>query len=362
MIWKSAFPKQMPRLVLALAVVLLAGCASAPKQDPVRYFFPPLPREPHVEFLNVYYSQDDFPKTDAQKTAEMLVGKPPLDFFEMPNSIASNGQGKVYVSEPLTSNIVVFDFIANKRSYLYEGENAGVMGKPHGLAVDSQGRLFAVDNESKKIVVFSPQGMPLFAFGGAQYFERPSYLALNERLGRVYVSDGKTAKINVFDLAGNFLFSFGGAGFEPGRMFGPAGIAIAADDKVYVAEQLNARIQYFDADGNPLGSFGERGTQDFNMEGPRGLAFDSDQNLHVLDARQAKWKIYRPDGTLLLVLGASGKSTHPMGFTFPNAIWIDRNDRVYIVDSFNKRFTVWQYFNEQYLAKDPFGLGDKAGK
>ena len=353
---KSVFSRQISRLALALAVLMLAGCAAAPPKPEVRYLFPALPNEPHIEFLNIYYSQDNLPKTEAQKTTEALLGKPPLDFFTFPNSIASDGRGKAYISDPLASSIVSFDFVANKRDELLKGDNAGTVIKPHGLAVDSQGRLFVVDNESKKVVVFSSRGEPLFSFGGADYFKLPSFLALNERLGRVYVSDSLAAQIVVFDLTGKHLFSFGKKGGGAGELFGPTGIAIAADNRVFVAEQLSARIQYFDADGNHLGGFGERGTQDYNLEGPRGLAFDSDQNLHVLDARQARWKIFRPDGTLLLALGALGKSTHPLGFTFPNAIWISPDDRIYIVDSFNKCFTVWWYLSESYLASDPFGV------
>jgi len=233
---------------------------------------------------------------------------------------------------------------------------------PQGLAVDSRGRLFAVDGDVSKVIVFSAQGQPQFSFGGSDVLARPNFLALNERLGRVYVADGKKSQIVVFDLSGKHLFSFGQKGTAPGDMHVPTGIAIAADDRVYVADQLNARIQYFDADGQYLGGFGQRGDMFYQFDGPRGLAFDSDQNLHMLDVRQALWKIYRPDGTLLQVIGGGGKTVHPLGFAFPNAIWIDRNDRVYITDSTNRRFTVWQYLNSGYLASDPFGLRKGAAK
>lgn len=354
--------RQSLLLMIALAVLSLAGCAAAPKKEAVRFLFPPLPTEPHIEFLSAHYSQDDFPKTDAQKALEVVVGKPPLDFFTFPNSIASDSRGKVYISDPMESNIVIFDFVANKRDLLLKGDSAGAMKRPHGLAVDSGGRLFAVDSDGNRVVVFSPQGQPAYSFSVAQQMTKPTFLALNERLGRVYLSDSTKGLIAVFDFTGKALFTFSKISEGAGHLMGPTGIAIGADDRVYVAEQLNARIQYFDADGNHLGGFGERGTKDYHLEGPRGLAFDSDQNLHVLDTRQARWKIYRPDGTLLLALGAAGKSTHPMGFTFPNAIWIDPDDRIYIVDSFNRRFTVWRYLNEKYLSGDPFELRQKAAK
>jgi len=33
----------------------------------------------------------------------------------------------------------------------------------------------------------------------------------------------------------------------------------------------------------------------------------------------------------------------------PKAIYIDASDRIYIVDQLNKRLSVWQYLNADYL-------------
>lgn len=339
--------------VALLAALFLAACSAAPPKEVTRFLWPPPPDTPRLEFLKNYYTADDLPKTDAQKAMETVVGKPPLRYFERPFGIASDGKGKVYISDPLRRNVSIFDFVQNKSSDLLS--NVGLLEGPFGLAVDSAGRLFVADNLKQKVVVFSPAGEPLFVFGDEKLFDKPTNLAINERLGRIYVSDSVGNRVVVFDLNGNYLFSFGKTGTGEGELYGAMGIAIARDNTVYVAEQLNTRISAFDADGKFLRYFGKRGSLEVNFEGPRGVAIDSDGNLHIVDVRKGALIIYRPDGKLLLYVGGK-PSAKELNFRFPTSIWIDGDDRVYIADGLNKRFGIWQYISEAALADGRFGV------
>ena len=55
----------------------------------------------------------------------------------------------------------------------------------------------------------------------------------------------------------------------------------------------------------------------------------------------------------MLTTGTGNPSSHKMGFGMPSSIFIDANDRIYVADSLNKRFSVWQYLSKAYLAKYP---------
>jgi DNA-binding beta-propeller fold protein YncE len=341
--------KISPRLLAIVigAVLCLSACAAPPAAP--RVFWPPPPGEPRLEFLGVYYSQDNFPKTASERLAENVVGKPPMSLFQRPFGIAADGKGVVYVSDADERQVKVFDFNARTVSYLVKGK---VFTLPFGLAVDRAGNLYVADAGPPAILVFGPDHQPKFSFGSREQFDKPVYLAINEDLGRIYVSDGLGHKIAAFDMAGNPLFTFGKPGAGPGELHSPQGLAIAPDGRVFVADMFNARIQTFDADGNYLSEFGERGDRQWQFEAPKDLVFDSEGNLHVIDARKSALLTYRPDGTLLLYT-SSGKTASPLALALPAAISIDQNDTMYVTDQINRRFARWQYLNAPYLQEHP---------
>lgn len=335
-------------LLLAVLAAALAGCA-APKD--ARILWPPPPAEPRMEFIGVFYSQDEFPKTGFQRFVEGLAGKPELARFRSPFGIVSDGKGKVYVSDPGDLNIRIYDF--NQRQVHYLSERP--LGKPYGLALDGAGNLYVADTQSDTVLVYGPDGRPLRAIGSAETLQRPVFLALNERLGRLYVSDAAGHKVEVFALAdGRHLFTIGGGvGGGEGELLGPQGLAIDGEDRLFVAEGHNARVQVFDADGRFLYTFGARGDQPSQFEQPRDLAFDSAGNLHVVDARKGALLTFTADGRPLLYTGTGGQTHLALGFGIPTSIHIDATDRIYVADLLTRRFAVWQYLSEDYLRRHP---------
>lgn len=335
-------------ILAALAVaMLLSACAAPPK--PPRVLWPAPPDRTYLEFVGAYYSQDNFEKTGFQLFMEGFFGKPDPIVFSMPTGIAADGHGAVYVADGGIGNVRIYDFNAKTVDLLTKQP---ILKRPFGMAIDSAGRLYAADPAGEKVMVFAPDRSPLFAIGDADTVTRPAYLALNERLGRLYVSDGFQHRIAVFDLNGKHLFSFGQPGNGEGYLYAPQGLAIDRQDRVFVAEQLNARVSVFDAEGKFLYLFGERGDREWQFEAPRDLAFDSDGNLHIVDIRKGALMAFSPEGTPLLYTGG-GDNRSPVSFASPNAIFIDRNDTIYVSDALNRRFSVWQFFSEAYLARHP---------
>lgn len=335
---------------LLLLLLVLAGCIGAPPEK-VRVFWPPLPNEPHVEWLGTYASQHSFEKTVGQKRKEAILGQEASYRFARPAGIAGDTKrGLVYVSDNLLKNIRVFDFNQKTVSFLTK-EPPG--GTPYGLALDAAGNLYMGNIDNGSVTVFDPQGQVLRRFAG-QGLEKTGFLAINDRLGRIYISDGKTHQVAVHTLDGAHLFNFGTPGGGESGLYGPQGLAIDREDRVFIADQWNARIQVFDADGNPLYRFGKRGTQPWDFEGPRDLAFDSEGNLWIIDGRKQTFGIFNPEGQMLLSFAPGSQSSQtPFSFGFPSSIFIDANDRVYIADALKLRFQVWQYLSESYLAQHP---------
>jgi len=330
-----------------LLLVYLFGCSAPVKQ---RIFWPPLPRTPKVEWINTLNSEAQMPKTGGEMFVEKLTGTIPVNPLTQPVSIAADaGSQKVFVGEPVSQNIRVFDFV--KREVYYFAKEA--LGYPQSLAVSRDGRLFVGEKTKGVILVYTLDGKALTSFGEGK-LKNPASLAVDEAGQRLLVADSKEHCIKVFSLSGEYLMQFGVFGEEEGQFHTPQGVAVTAEGKVVVADTLNARIQIFDRDGNFESTFGMRGNQYYHFESPKDVAVDSEGHIWVVDFRKAALMTYTPEGQFLLFTGNKGEAVRqPFGFAGPNALWIDENDRIYVCDMLNSRFAIWQYLNEAYLGEHP---------
>jgi len=338
------------RTLLLGAIVTIVGCSTAPPPPKPDIFWPPPPSTPRLKWVTTFLSQHDFEKTSSQISQEKFLGAAPANRFQKPTGVSSDGAGRVFVVDMDLGNLKIIDF--NEREiHLIKKEPWGKL--LIGSAYDSQGRLYVVDGSTQMISVFDPEQLKLLSgFGGAKYFEKAAFIAVNEELQRIYVTDVMAGKVVVFDMDGNHLFNFGEVGDGLGQLYAPMGIAIAPNGDVFVAEFLNARIHVFDQDGKALRHFGERGDKEWQFEGPRDMAFTSDGKLVIAEARKSALAIYAQDGSPLLFMGGkAGVGT--LGFTLPTGVWVDQNDRIYITDSLKRSLTIWQYLSPKYLEQHP---------
>ena len=192
---------------LAMVLLLLSGCASAPTLP--RLFWPPPPEQPRLEFIGAYSAVEDFPKTSGQRFAEKLIGQRVVPAFKTPFGIASDGKGTVYVSDIHDHNLRVIDMNAPSIEYFSKDFS---FATPLGLTVDSLGNLYVADGAKGKILVYGGNKQLLLTFGDPDVISKPTYIAVNEHLGRIYVSDGYAHRIVVFDLKGEHQFTFGTKG------------------------------------------------------------------------------------------------------------------------------------------------------
>ena len=77
----------------------------------------------------------------------------------------------------------------------------------------------------------------------------------------------------------------------------------------------------------------------------KGLALDGDGHLYVIDAHFECVQIFDDAGRLLLSFGREGHG--PGEFWLPTGIHIDRNNRIWIADSYNRRVQVFEYLGDE---------------
>ncbi len=178
-----------------------------------------------------------------------------------------------------------------------DGEGAGAMNQPQGVAFGPEGNLFVADKVNNRIDVFSPDGAFLRAFGKgvnpgggdvcttecepgdsigvAGAMDRPTGIAADS--GALYVSDYGNGRIDVFAPDGTFIRAFGkgvntgpgnpnvcttacqGAlvGPDAGMIRLPLSVAVGAGDQIFVADSANNRISVFSPAGAFVRAFGK---------------------------------------------------------------------------------------------------------
>lgn len=347
--WSEVF-QSMRHCILFGFILVLAGCAEKTGL-PSRILFPPPPEEARFEYIGVYYNADDLKTSRLATLAKGFLGATEADQFVFPTGVAVDQKNRLFVSDSMDANIKIVDFEKKTIDYMFKKSN---LVRPIGIAFDREGFLFVADPGAKAVRVYPPSSISAVMSLELPEMEAPAYVAINDQLNRVYVSDAKAHRVFVFDKTGKFLFRFGeGSSLGVDALFGPQGMAIAADGTVYIAEIFRSRISVFDADGAYLRSFGERGDTIWTFDHPKSIAFDSEGHLYITDARRGKIVVYSREGELLMVLGSGSASLDPLQFAFPAGITISSNDRLFVADAFAKRISVWQYVNDAYKEKRP---------
>lgn len=150
-------------------------------------------------------------------------------------------QGKVYVTDLLGRQILVFD---DRGKLLHKIKPQTVdLGAPQGLNVDNQANLWVADGSNYNVKLLGETGelKTVFDGGPQQALSMAKGLAVDGQ-GRIYVADQLANLIRVFDGKGNDLFSLG-LPAEQGQFLLPLGLSIDASGKIYIADQGHHQIQ-----------------------------------------------------------------------------------------------------------------------
>ncbi|MCD6116902.1 NHL repeat-containing protein [bacterium] len=176
--------------------------------------------------------------------------------FDSPVSICGRNGLDVFVADYFNNRIERFDKDLNYISVLSPNDQWDenfYFGFPLGVDISSQGELFCVDGENRRILKFDVMGNPQIEFGGFSAgegrLESPCCVLVSDK-GRVYISDKDLGYIRVFDVHGNFLFDIGN-----GILKNPAGIAELNFREIAVADKTLNRVFIFTSDGKLLKEF-----------------------------------------------------------------------------------------------------------
>lgn len=226
----------------------------------------------------------------------------------------------------------IYPYSTEKRRSL-KGEGEGI---PKGIAIDSEGRLFAIFLDQMKIQVFNPEGRFRYEFGEKGRGEGRYILPLDIEIsadGRIFLLDSRQQKILVYDNKGRFLSEFT---IIKGLLENEKTVTatkMGLDRKkgiIYIADNTNSVIRRFNLDGKYLDKFGGFGNNEGEFSFPGQITFDSQGNIYVVDMANTRVQVFGPDKKYKYSFGSFGDSLGE--FARPNAIVIDSHNRIYVMD------------------------------
>ena len=157
--------------------------------------------------------------------------------------------------------------------------------------------------------------------------QEPHGIAVNSK-GRIAVSDRQRHDILILDKEGKFVRKLGCYGKNPGQLNSPAGVTFLNDDEILVADDNNHRIQQFNVQtGNFVKSFRKKGTGDGEFKNPEDICMDGEGHVVVADYGNNRIQVLTKDGKPVLKFGDSGpgKLNRPTGCIYHNDMFIVSN-------------------------------------
>jgi DNA-binding beta-propeller fold protein YncE len=207
-----------------------------------------------------------------------------------PKGMGRDRNGNIIVIEPHYSRVNVFSTdLKPLAQWGVKGTNAGQLGMPRGVAVNSRGEIYVCEyGDSERVQKFTADGAKCLAAWGRPgdapgEFNRAEGLAIDAQ-DRVYVADSCNQRIQIFSGDGKFLRAYGNAGSGPGEFSYPYDIQVDAAGRQYVCEFGNQRIQIFDTNNQLVEVLGGPGAAPGQFSEPWSIALDSNGNLYVADA------------------------------------------------------------------------------
>jgi len=198
------------------------------------------------------------------------------------------------------------------------GQALGQFNYPRGIAVDRQREFVYIVDKSARVQRFSFEGEPQVQWRTPRK-ENGKPTGLNVAPdGRVFVADTHYFRVIAYDRDGTELMRFGEYGEGPGQFIFPTDVEFGPGGRLYVSEYGgNDRIQVFTAEGEHLFGFGSPGLEVGQFDRPQSLVFNpSKTELYVADACNHRIVVVDPEGTTLRVLGGPGRGRGELSYPY----------------------------------------------
>ncbi|HLF18713.1 MAG TPA: NHL repeat-containing protein [Candidatus Omnitrophota bacterium] len=275
--------------------------------------------------------------------------------FNWPSGITADRTGHVYVADARNRRVQVLEITGSPKGNLEPAVylpplldyDRSIDAGPSvvDLNYDEQKGLYALAEKRGEILIKDPAHLTFQPLNeNLHQLKRPGSIEVDPR-GRILVADTGNHRLQLLDQEGNPTYFFGKRGDQAGEFNALGGVAADSQGNIYVADSKNNRIQIFSEDGIYLKAFGEK-SERMNEAGPspgtflspKTVAFDSRDRLFVLDSRNRRIQIFTKGGEFIRQIG--GLLDQEIQFEDPVDLSIDEHDYLYVADRGRHKVTI----------------------
>ena len=260
-----------------------------------------------------------------------------LGQFNKPRSVAVDHDDNLYVVD-MTGRVQKF---SAKGEFLLSWQLPQTdLGKPKGMATDTNGNIVVVEPHYQRINHFAPDGTLVSRWGrpgtNTGEFVLPRAVAINSH-GDLFLSEYTTVdRVQAFRAGSHTAFlNFGRPGARDGEFNRAEGLGFDGQDQLYVADSCNHRIQIFSSAGAWLKTFGMPGRGLGELSYPYDVRINREGRQFVCEFGNSRIQVFDSQHRATEIIGGPG--TAPGRFNNPWSIAFDSRGNLYVADAGNHR-------------------------
>lgn len=276
-----------------------------------------------LRFVLVFFVQCGLIAAPRAETLKFEMVAASAETYAKPHDIVLSPDGKaLYVADNDNDRIAVLDPQSLRELGVFA---QGEVSAPHDVAFDAQGRLLVADTGNSRIAIYAIQGTGGRFVGSLRgRIRRPEGVAVHTD-GRVFATGAASDNLVVYrddEVVG-----------EVGGFSAPHDVEFDLRGGIWVADAANDRMVRLN-DALDVTSVLSGPAYDFN--GPRYMDFDATGRMYVADKYSHSIKVISPDGELIQVLGKARSGKGESVFDRPEGVEIRGRD-VWFSDTYNDR-------------------------
>jgi sugar lactone lactonase YvrE len=121
-------------------------------------------------------------------------------------------------------------------------------------------------------------------------------------------------------------------------------MALDQQRNIYIVDVINTRVQVLNSQGLFVKFIGNWGVEKGEFFRPKGVTVDSHGRVYVSDSYMGVIQVFNSEGNFHSVLGDPEKGG-VRKFTSPTGLFIDKRNRLYVVEMFANRVGVYRRTN-----------------
>ena len=270
--------------------------------------------------------------------------------FDAPSDVSVSKDGRIYVVDGVNHKIRIFNRNGKYlSSFGKKGSENGEFRFPLGIDIDNSGKVYIADSGNHRLQIFSPDGKFIAKINIPSNNEQPADptdAAVDDSRNRCYVVDNDNHHILVYDLSHRKLIdTYGSPGSGKLAFRYPFLIALDKEEYLYIVDVINTRVQVLNPEGLFVAFIGGWGVEKGEFFRPKGVAIDRNNRVFVSDSYLGIIQIFDSNGEFFAVVGDPTKNA-PKKFKTPVGLFIDNNNRLYVVEMLANRVSVYHIENE----------------